>query len=187
MSEPPPQRNNAPREPMDAPEEKALEAFLREHDPAEPVGEGFSPRQRSRVVRYMEHPILATIYLHHRTAALTGAVLVVALTILLPVMEALIRVHGLGLTHRDISPDNISITSGGESKLLDFGAARFSAGDEKSVSVILKHGFAPEEQYSSHGSQGPWTDLYAMGATLYRCVTGQLPPDAIARVRSDTL
>ena len=110
-----------------------------------------------------------------------------ALTILLPIMEALVRVHGLGLTHRDISPDNISITSGGESKLLDFGAARFSAGDEKSVSVILKHGFAPEEQYSSHGSQGPWTDVYAMGATLYRCVTGQLPPDAIARVRSDTL
>lgn len=110
-----------------------------------------------------------------------------ALTILLPIMEALIRVHGLGLTHRDISPDNIFITAGGESKLLDFGAARFSAGDEKSVSVILKHGFAPEEQYSSHGSQGPWTDVYAMGATLYRCVTGELPPDAIARVRSDTL
>ena len=110
-----------------------------------------------------------------------------ALTILLPVMEALVRVHDLGLTHRDISPDNIFITAGGESKLLDFGAARFSAGEEKSVSVILKHGFAPEEQYSSHGSQGPWTDVYAMGATLYRCVTGELPPDAIARVRSDTL
>ena len=91
MSEPPFQRNNAPREPMDAPEEKALEAFLREHDPAEPVGEGFSPRQRSRVVRYMEHPILATIYLHHRTAALTGAVLVVALTILLLIWWKMVR------------------------------------------------------------------------------------------------
>ena len=110
-----------------------------------------------------------------------------ALAILKPVMEALEWVHGLGLTHRDISPDNISITSGGESKLLDFGAARFSSQDDQSVSVILKHGFAPEEQYSSHGSFGPWTDVYAMGATLYRCVTGQLPPDAIERVRRDTL
>ena len=110
-----------------------------------------------------------------------------AMTILQPVMEALVRVHGLGLTHRDISPDNIFLTAGGESKLLDFGAARFSAGDEKSVSVILKHGYAPEEQYSSHGSQGPWTDVYAMGATLYRCLTGELPPDAIARVRHDAL
>ena len=110
-----------------------------------------------------------------------------ALTILQPIMEALTRVHALGLTHRDISPDNVSITSNGESKLLDFGAARFSSGDEQSISVILKHGFAPEEQYSSHGNQGPWTDVYAMGATLYRCITGELPPDSIARVHHDTL
>lgn len=110
-----------------------------------------------------------------------------ALTILQPIMEALIRVHGLGLIHRDISPDNVFITSDGESKLLDFGAARFSSGNENSVSVILKHGFAPEEQYSSHGRLGPWTDVYAMGATLYRCVTGVLPPDSIARVHHDAL
>lgn len=110
-----------------------------------------------------------------------------AMTILEPIMEALEQVHALNLLHRDISPDNIYITSNGESRLLDFGAARFAVGDGKSVSVILKHGYAPEEQYSSHGNQGPWTDVYAMGATLYRCITGVLPPDSIERVHGDTL
>lgn len=110
-----------------------------------------------------------------------------ALTILMPVMHALTQVHALNLTHRDISPDNIFITARGESKLLDFGAARSSAVEKKSMSIILKHGYAPEEQYSSKGNQGPWTDIYAMGATLYRCVTGELPPDSIIRVHNDTL
>lgn len=110
-----------------------------------------------------------------------------ALAILQPIMEALVQVHGLNLLHRDISPDNIYITSRGESRLLDFGAARSALGDGKSVSVILKHGYAPEEQYSSHGNQGPWTDVYTMGATLYRCITGQLPPDSVDRIRGDTL
>ena len=110
-----------------------------------------------------------------------------ALTILQPIMEALVQVHAMNLLHRDISPDNIYITSQGESRLLDFGAARFSLGDGKSVSVILKHGYAPEEQYSSHGNQGPWTDVYAMGATMYRCITGVLPPDSVERIHGDTL
>lgn len=110
-----------------------------------------------------------------------------ALTILQPIMEALVQVYALNLLHRDISPDNIYITSRGESRLLDFGAARFAIGDGKSVSVILKHGYAPEEQYSSHGNQGPWTYVYAMGATLYRCITGTLPPDSVDRIRGDAL
>lgn len=110
-----------------------------------------------------------------------------AKAILEPVMAALTEVHALNLLHRDISPDNIYITAKGESRLLDFGAARFALGDGKSVSIILKHGYAPEEQYSSRGNQGPWTDVYAMGATLYRCLTGILPPDSLERINNDIL
>lgn len=107
--------------------------------------------------------------------------------ILMPVMEALSKVHEQGLIHRDISPDNISITSTGDPKLLDFGAARSAYAETKSVSVILKHGLAPIEQYSNHGKMGPWTDVYAMGATLYRSITGILPPESIERIHADTI
>lgn len=107
--------------------------------------------------------------------------------ILLPVMKALSKVHAQGLIHRDISPDNISINATGESKLLDFGAARSAYAETKSVSVILKHGLAPIEQYSNHGNMGPWTDVYAMGATFYRCITGILPPESIERIHADSI
>ncbi|MDR1293493.1 MAG: serine/threonine protein kinase [Bifidobacteriaceae bacterium] len=104
-----------------------------------------------------------------------------------PIAAALAQVHARALLHRDISPDNVVITATGQSKLLDFGAARFALGDERSLSVILKHGFAPEEQYRTHGRQGPWTDLYALAATFYYCLTGSRPPDAIDRLHQDTL
>ncbi|MDD3920566.1 MAG: protein kinase [Eubacteriales bacterium] len=110
-----------------------------------------------------------------------------AKTILLPIMEALSQVHAQNLLHRDVSPDNIFLAKDGSPRLLDFGAARFTAGNEKSLSVILKHGFAPMEQYSSRGNQGPWTDIYAMAATFYYCITGVLPMDSMDRLYEDTM
>lgn len=105
------------------------------------------------------------------------------LNLIMPVLSSLKEVHDAGMLHRDISPDNIYISSEGKVKLLDFGAARFALSDiSKSLSVILKPGYAPYEQYSSKGNQGPWTDIYALAATFYRLITGQMPPDAPDRL-----
>ena len=113
------------------------------------------------------------------------------LGILLPVMDALRTVHAAGLLHRDVSPDNIFLTTSGQVTLIDFGAARQSMNlnvqnvQQQSVSVILKPGYAPEEQYSSHGNQGPWTDVYAMAATMYHSLTGVVPPTAVDRMQGE--
>lgn len=108
-----------------------------------------------------------------------------AVSILGPIMKALQSVHDQGLIHRDVAPDNIFITSAGERKLLDFGAARHAAGQAANLTVILKPGYAPPEQYSHEGLQGPWTDVYAMCATLYMVICGKTPPDATTRFMTD--
>jgi serine/threonine protein kinase len=78
--------------------------------------------------------------------------------------------------HRDISPDNIFVCADGTFKLIDFGAIKQSYDQSLSATVILKHGYAPIEQYTKGGSIGPWTDIYALGATLYALLTNKRPP-----------
>lgn len=105
-----------------------------------------------------------------------------------PMLLSLKFVHQLGCIHRDISPDNIMCLSDGTVKLLDFGAARYTVMEEsQSLSVIVKQGFTPVEQYQSHGEQGPWTDLYAVGATMYDALTGVTPEESLERLANDTL
>ena len=111
-----------------------------------------------------------------------------ALDVMIPVLRALTAVHGEGLIHRDVTPDNIYITKDGNVKLLDFGSARYSLGDKsKSLDVILKVGYAPKEQYIRRGRQGPCTDMYSCAACLYAAITGYLPPESLERLDHDTL
>jgi len=102
-----------------------------------------------------------------------------------PVMRTLGDIHEAGMIHRDISPENIKITRDGYMKLLDFGAARDFGDDNRSMSILLRHGYSPLEQYQTRGRQGPWTDVYALCAVMYRAVTGQRLADAPERVEED--
>ena len=105
-----------------------------------------------------------------------------------PLLRSLAEMHASGLIHRDISPDNIMITPENNVKLIDFGAARdYLDSGNRSLSVMLKPGFAPEEQYFARGQQGPWTDIYALSATIYRAITGTTPPESVERLRHDEL
>lgn len=101
------------------------------------------------------------------------------LALLEPVLRAMEAMHQAGVIHRDISPDNLMELKDGTVKLMDFGCARdFQSG--LTETITLKHGFAPREQYSGR-DQGPWTDVYALCATVYYCLTGKVPPRATLR------
>ena len=109
--------------------------------------------------------------------------------ILLPLLAGLVEVHEAGILHRDIKPGNILLRAAdGSPVLVDFGAARQAVGARsRSVTAVLTPGYAPIEQYSSRGHQGPWTDIYALGGVCYQALTGKVPSEAMDRIRQDPL
>ena len=111
------------------------------------------------------------------------------LRMFLPLLDGLDVVHKAGVLHRDIKPANIFVReSDGSLVLLDFGAARqANTGVSRSLTSIVTPGYAPFEQYHTHGAQGPWSDLYALGGVLYWVVTGEKPLEAPSRVRHDRM
>ncbi len=105
-----------------------------------------------------------------------------------PLLDGLEKVHAAGFLHRDIKPDNIFLREDGCPVLIDFGSARQTAGDSgQALTTILTPGYAPFEQYTTSKQQGPWSDIYSLGAVLFFVVTGRSPPDAITRMKNDTL
>ncbi|MBP5417170.1 MAG: PASTA domain-containing protein [Clostridiales bacterium] len=129
------------------------------------------------VMEYLEGETLAARLKREKTIPEDEAV-----ELLMPVMLSLKAVHEEGILHRDIAPENIFITNSGEVKLIDFGASRFATTSySRSLTVIIKQGYSPEEQYRSRGDQGKHTDVYALAATLYKMITGKTPPDAMER------
>ena len=102
------------------------------------------------------------------------------------IASSLMEIHRMNILHRDLSPENIIVTSNGRIKLIDFGAARnFVSTQNKGMSILLKPGFAPPEQYNAKGTQGPWSDVYALCATFYTLVSGKPLVDALFRYRGE--
>ena len=131
------------------------------------------------VMRFEEGDNLATLL--ERSGTLPERQL---LDCLLPVLEGLELVHGAGFIHRDIKPENIYVRRDGSPVLLDFGSARQSFGRSKTMTILVAPGYAPLEQYyGDAATQGPWTDIYGLGATCYRAISGRAPLDAIARAK----
>ena len=135
------------------------------------------------VMQYLEGENLKDYSEHHGKMSFNEA-----FELLRPIMRSLGFLHESGLIHRDISPSNMILLANGTVKLIDFGTTRqISAGGEKSLSVLLNPGYAPPEQYRTRGSQGPWTDVYAMCASLYKLITGEIPENSLNRLMDDNL
>jgi len=110
-----------------------------------------------------------------------------ALDLFYPVATALGELHKHGILHRDISPDNIMVTKEGKVTLIDLGASRELGDDQRTMTVLLKPGYSPLEQYTTGAKQGPYSDLYSFCASFYRVITGKTPGDAMERLTKDTL
>lgn len=108
-----------------------------------------------------------------------------ALSILRPVLDSLLVLHQYGVIHKDISPENIQIVKNRYVKLIDFGAASIYNQNVNKPFIVLKSGFSPLELYTANAPQGPWLDVYEIGATFYNCITGMIPQDASQRMRQD--
>ncbi len=167
-----------------------LERFL---DEARALA-AFRHRNIVRVLRYFRENGTAYIVMEYESgdplkrwlAKLTELDQKTLLKIIYPLLDGLEAVHQLDFLHRDIKPDNIYIRADGTPVLLDFGAARRLV-HERDITNIVSPGFAPFEQYHSQGNQGPWTDLYSLGAVMYWMTTGEKPVESAARVQSDTM
>ncbi len=165
-------------------EARTLARFI-EHPNIVSVRDYFEANGTAYLVMNHHDGVTLHSYLQSRGGRIEAAQ---AVQIFMPVLDALKVVHALGILHRDISPDNLLINTAGRVILIDFGAARQAMGEKsRSLSVIMKAGYSPEEQYRSRGKQGPWTDIYAVAATMYRAVTGQVPPEAMDRLAEDDL
>ncbi|MBD5132826.1 MAG: serine/threonine protein kinase [Clostridiales bacterium] len=109
------------------------------------------------------------------------------LNIMRPVLETMLRLHQHGVIHKDISPENIQIVDNKAIKLIDFGAASIYTQNVQKPFFVLKKGYSPLELYTQGGSQGPWTDIYELGATIYTCLVGNPPPEATERRLNDRI
>lgn len=135
------------------------------------------------VMDYVEGTTLKEKLLREGTMPFSACIKLLA-----PMMEGLARVHEAGLIHRDISPDNIMVQPDGSVKLLDLGAARdISVNQGPQSQLVTKNGFSPLEQYTEAGQIGPWTDIYALCATIYYCITGKLLSSALDRMNNPEL
>ena len=134
------------------------------------------------VMDYLEGASLDEYLLRQRTPLSVAH----SLEIMLPVLDGLAQVHGKGMVHRDIKPQNIYLTTDGKAILLDFGAARPNSSECSKLTAVWTAGYAPPEQYTPQG-QGPWSDIYACAAVLYYMTTGVKPQPSDLRNVSDSL
>ena len=151
----------------------------------------FDRRNLLRVYRVFEArgtAYMVTEYVEGRTLAAGAGPLPEARVreVLAALADGLTAVHAAGLLHRDIKPENVMVRANGMPVLIDFGSARQAMGrHSRSVTAVLTPGYAPIEQYSPRGHQGPWTDIYALGALAYWALSGEVPEDAVDRVEED--